>query len=159
MPFDAFLKVEGLSGETRDERHRGAVEVLGFSLGVSRSVATSETPEARCEISPLVVKKFIDKVSPKLAQACAAGDRFRSATLTLTRAGGNKETFYEIHLVDVAIASVDISGDPQGEWGIPAEEVRLSFTRIEWKYIAMSERGTPGGNVISGWDLKNNRKP
>ena len=37
MAFDAFLKIEGIDGESADKTHPGEIEVVSFSWGVSNT--------------------------------------------------------------------------------------------------------------------------
>ena len=36
MPFDAFLQIEGVPGESTDENHLDWIEILSYSHGVSQ---------------------------------------------------------------------------------------------------------------------------
>lgn len=161
--FDAFLKVDGLDGESSDAKHKGQFEVLSFSWGVTQSI-TGTTSSAgtftgqRADLAPLVVVKQLDKGSPKAAQACAAGEHFGSALLTLCRAGGDKQPYMEYKLTDVLISGVQIGGASQGEGGVPTESWSLHYAKIEMTYTQINVQGKPAGNVAAGWDLKENKK-
>jgi type VI secretion system secreted protein Hcp len=37
MAFDAFLKLDGIDGESADAKYKGAIEILSFSWGVSNA--------------------------------------------------------------------------------------------------------------------------
>ena len=37
MAFDAFLKIEGIPGESTDDKHKDQIEVLSFSWGVTQT--------------------------------------------------------------------------------------------------------------------------
>ena len=37
MAIDLFLKIEGITGESQDARHRGAIELQSFSFGEQES--------------------------------------------------------------------------------------------------------------------------
>ena len=41
MAFDAFLKVDGITGESTDHKHKGEIEVLSFSWGIKQNIASS----------------------------------------------------------------------------------------------------------------------
>ena len=47
MAFDAFLKIEGIEGESTDKAHPGEIEISSFSWGVSNTAAAR--PEAAAE--------------------------------------------------------------------------------------------------------------
>src|SRR5215510_2562516 len=98
------------------------------------------------------IVKQLDKASPKLAQACAAGEHFKNATLTLSRAGGDKQPYMKYKLTDVLIENVSVGGSSQGEGGVPSEEVGLRYSKIELEYTVVDLSGKAAGNVSGGWD-------
>src|SRR2546425_1672748 len=110
MPFDTFLKINGIDGESNDSKHKGEIEILGYSWGVSQAItgtvsSTGTFSGQRCDMAALSITKQLDKASPKLAQGCAAGEHFKDAILTLCRAGGDKQPYMKYKLSDVLIES------------------------------------------------------
>ena len=163
MPFDAFLKIDGVDAESSDSKHKGEIEILSFHWGVSQAItgtvsSTGTFSGQRCDMTALAIVKQLDKSSPKLAQACAAGDHFKEATLTLSRAGGDKQPYMKYKLSDVLIENLSTGGSSQGEGGVPTEEVGLRYAKIELEYTVVGTDGKAAGNVTGGWDLKENKK-
>ena len=162
MPSDVFLKIDGVEGESSDAKHKNEIEVLSYSWGVTQAITGTVSSSGtfsgqRCDMSPLTVQKLFDKASPKAAQACAAGDHFASAVLTLCRAGGDKQPYMEYKLSDVLISSVQVGG--AGEGGVPTESWSLHYAKIEMTYTQIGLDGKPAGKGASvGWDLKENKK-
>ena len=161
MPSDAFFKVDGVEGESTDSKHKSEIEVLSFSWGVTQAITGTVSSSGtfsgqRCDMSPLVVQKLLDKASPKPAQACAAGEHFNSAILTLCRAGGDKQPYMEYKLSDVLIASVRSAA--RGEGGVPTEEVVLRYAKIEMTTRRSAPTGSLPARAPVGWDLKENKK-
>jgi type VI secretion system secreted protein Hcp len=163
MPFDAFLKVETVDGESTDEKHSNWIEVLSYSWGVDQPQSSSASSHGslsaeRANFHPFVVVKAIDKASAKLALACASGEHYPKATLEICRAGGDKQPYMEYKLTDVMVSSFRPGGTGHGE-ALPLEEVSFSYGQIEWKYTQTKVAGGKGsGNVAAGWDLKANKK-
>ena len=162
MPSDVYLKVDGLEGESNDSKHKNEIEVLSFTWGVTQQITGTVSSSGtftgqRCDMSPLVIQKLFDKASPKASQACAAGDHFASAVLTLCRAGGDKQPYMEYKLSDVLLSSVQVGGG--GEGGVPSESWALQYSKIEMKYTQIGLDGKPAGaGAAVGWDLKENKK-
>ena len=162
MPSDVYLKVDGLEGESNDSKHKNEIEVLSFTWGVTQQITGTVSSAGtftgqRCDMSPLVIQKLFDKASPKASQACAAGDHFASAVLTLCRAGGDKQPYMEYKLSDVLLSSVQVGGG--GEGGVPSESWALQYSKIEMKYTQIGLDGKPAGQGAPvGWDLKENKK-
>jgi type VI secretion system secreted protein Hcp len=163
MPFDAFLKIEEIPGESTDDKHKDQIEILSFNWGVrqqrsgSSSSAGSLSAE-RADFQEFAVVKPVDKASPLLFLACASGQHLKGATVQLCRAGGDKEPYMEYKLSDVMVTSVRPGGNGHGE-ALPLEEVQFAYGKIEWKYTQTKIAGGKGsGNVAAGWDLKTNKK-
>jgi len=163
MAFDAFLKIDGIKGESTDDKHKDQVEVLSFNWGVSQrasgsaSSAGSLTAE-RADFQPFVIVKALDMASPKLALACATGEHVKEVVLELCRSGGDKQPYMEYKMTDAIVTSVRPGGSGHGE-NVPLEEVSFSYGKIEWKYTQTKVEGGKGsGNVAGGWDLKTNKK-
>jgi type VI secretion system secreted protein Hcp len=162
MPVDYFLKIDGIDGETSDAKHKNEMEVLSFSWGVTQAITGTVSSSGtftgqRCDMSPLVIQKLFEKASPKVAQACAAGDHFASAVLTLCRAGGDKQPYMEYKMSDVIISSYQVAG--VGEGGLPTESFSLNYGKIEMTYTQIGTDGKATGKVGSvGWDLRHSKK-
>jgi type VI secretion system secreted protein Hcp len=163
MPADRFLKIDGIDGESSDAKHRNELEVLSFSWGVTQAITGTVSSSGtftgqRCDMSPLVVEKLLDKASAKVAQACAAGDHFASAVLTLCRAGGDKQPYMEYKLYDVLLSSYTISGQT-ADGGLSTERISLNYGKIEMTYTQIGTDGKAKGKAGSvGWDLRESKK-
>ncbi|MEW6730064.1 MAG: type VI secretion system tube protein Hcp [Acidobacteriota bacterium] len=163
MAIDTFLKIEGIDGESTDEKHKKEIEVLSFSWSVSQPTSASPSTAGslsaeRAQFGDLVIVKAIDKASPKLMEACCSGEHLKSARLEMCRAGGDKEPYMEYKLTDVLVTSVRPGGSGHGET-VPLEEISFAYGKIEWKYTKLNvETGKAAGAVPGGWDLKLNKK-
>lgn len=149
--FDAFLKLDGIEGESLDAKHKGEIEVLSYHWGETQGTPGSA---ARVNMDALAVTKFLDKSSPKLARACALGRVIPTATLVLvhaTRTGA--QPFMTYQLTNALVTSVQAGGSAQGESGVPIEEIALSFSKICWIYTVIDLDGKAGGEVSGCYDL------
>lgn len=161
MAFDAFLKIDGIPGESTDDKHADWVELVSFSHSIDQpasataSSAGGATAE-RVNHGTFDFVHLLDKASPKLYEACCTGKHIKEATIELCRAGGDKVKYMEIKLEQVLISKVAPSG-AAGE-GFPSEKVSLSYGKIKWTYTQQKRAdGAGGGNVSAGWDLTTNK--
>jgi len=163
MAFDCFLKIDGIDGESTDDKHKDWIELLSFSHGISQPAtgsaarAGARTAE-RCLLEDFSIVKTLDKASPKLALNCCNGKHIDDVTLELCRAGGDKQKFMEYKLSDVIVSSVKPGGSAQGAEALPLEEVSFNYGKIEWTYTETDPvTGKPVGDVSAHWDLVTNK--
>ena len=87
----AFLSIDTIKGESRDEQHRDWIEIKSFSQDVlqPRSATASTSggqTAARVNMSPIEVVKSIDLATTALHQAAANGTTFPKARIEFMRA-------------------------------------------------------------------------
>ena len=164
MAFDAFLKIEGIDGESLDDKHKNWIEIQSYSMGVSQMGGGSRSSSGaasaqRADFSDFAVVKYLDKTSPKLFQHCADGKHIPTITLQLHRATGEKQKYMEYKLSDVIVSSYQPGGSPQGGDALPVESVSFNFGKIELIYTATDQKtGKGAGDVAAGWSLVENKK-
>ena len=162
MAFDAFLKIDGIPGESLDSKHTDWIEVLKFEHKMEQpaSVTASSTGGATAERvnhATFDILHLLDKASPKLYDACCTGKHIREVTLEFCRAGGDKVKYMEIKMEQVLVSKVKVEGACNDE-GFPYEKVCFSYGKIKWIYTQQKRTdGLGGGNVNSGWDLTANK--
>jgi type VI secretion system secreted protein Hcp len=150
MAFDAFLKIDGIPGESQDAKHKGEIDVLSFQWGVAQPTAgRTGRPTGRADVHDLTITKFLDKASPLLFASACHGDHISTAVFTLRKAGGNPIDFYKVTLTDILISSVSPSGTAGGEVTAPLEEVSLNFGRVEITFTPQDATGSPGAPVTT----------
>ena len=164
MAFDAFVKIEGVPGESTDEKHKDWIEIHSYSCGVDQPASATASSVGslsaeRANFRAMVITKPLDKASPKLAQGCASGEHYPKVTLELCRAGGDKQPYMEYKLTDAMVSSCAPGGARNGDDSVPLETISFTYGQIEWKYTQTKVAGGAGsGNVAAGWDLKANKK-
>ncbi len=161
--FDAFLKIDGVPGESQDDKHKEWIELHSFSTGVSQHVGgnrstTGAATGGRVEHQDFSIVKNLDKTSPKLNLFCCNGTHIPKITMELCRATGDKQLYYKIILGDSIITTVRPGGSAKGGDAVPLEEVAFNYGDIEWVYTQTDHKtGKPAGNVSTKWSLVNNK--
>jgi type VI secretion system secreted protein Hcp len=160
MAFDAFIKIEGIPGEALDEQHKDWIEVTGYSFGTHQGTSATASSaggasSGRTTVSDFTFTKNLDKSSCKLIEISCAGDHLKEVVLTLHRAGGEKQKYFEITLEEVIISSYSQHAND----GVPTESLSLNYGRIKTIYTQQKRTdGAGGGNVAGGWDRISNKK-
>jgi type VI secretion system secreted protein Hcp len=158
--FDAFLKLDGIKGESADAKHKGEIELESFSWGASQTgtaVQGGGLGAGKVAMQDFHITKKVDVASPKLMLACADGEHLKQAVVTCRKAGKDQQEFLKITLTDVLVSSYSMGGTPTGST-IPMEQISLNYAKIEKEYKEQKPDGTLGGTVKAGWDVKANKK-
>jgi len=163
MPFDAFLKIATVPGESTDDKHKEWIEILSYHWGASQAAGgaasmTGAHTGQRVDISDFSLVKQLDKASPKLFQACCTGEHIADVTLELCKAGGDKQKYMTYKFTDVLVSSVRPGGSSHSTDALPLEEVSFRFSKCQLEYIPIDKTGKPQGQVPAGWDLAANKK-
>src|SRR5690242_12614568 len=108
MAFDAFLKIDGIPGESTDDKHKDWVEIESVSYELDQPSSATDSSAGggtteRVDIHDLAITKLVDKASAKLYEFCCTGKHLKDATVELCRAGGDKLRYLEIKMEDVVI--------------------------------------------------------
>lgn len=150
MAFDCFLKIEGVTGESSDEKHEGWIEILSFKHGVSvPRDAGSGLPSGRRVHQDFTVVKTVDKASPILVQRLCNNKEIKEVTIELCRATGDKQKYMEYLLQDVWINGIRLSGSPKGGEALPLEEVSFNYKTITWTHFETDHKtGKPKGQAM-----------
>lgn len=156
---DYFLKIDGIEGESASDKHKGEIEILSYSWGVSQQQGSSSAGggagAGKATFQDISFVKNLDKSSPLLFVKTATGEHIKEVVLTGELAGKKGQKFLEIKMTDVLISSYQQSGS---DGSVPTDSFSLNFAEIEFKYYPMSRDGTLGAPVTGGWDLKENRE-
>ena len=160
MAFDSFLKINGIEGESTDDKHNGWIEISSYNHAVTQSASATASSvgggsSGRSDFGHFVLTKQVDKASPKLCIACAAGTHFDKVTIDICRAGSEKVKYMAYELTNCIISSYAASGGSN----VPTERFSLDFGKININYVQQKRSGGgPAGNIAGGWDRQRNCK-
>lgn len=138
---DYLLEIDGIKGESKDERHPDTVEIISFSWGMSNSGATAGGGgTGKVSFQDLHFTTRVSKASPQLMLACASGRHIPKAILFVRKAGETSQDYYTITLEDVLVSSVQQSG-PSSIPGTatdttPEDQVMLNFNSVTVEHTA-----------------------
>ena len=156
---DYFLKLDGIDGESTDDKHKGEIDILSWSFGANQMGTHSGGGgggAGKVSVQDLHVVLKVNKASPKLLLACCNGQHITKAILTARKAGKEQQEYLKITLSDVLVSSYTTGGSGGGD-PIPTEQVSLNFAKIEMEYKEQKADGTLGGPIKTTWDLKANK--
>jgi type VI secretion system secreted protein Hcp len=157
---DYFLKIDGIEGESQDDKHAAEIDVLSWSWGEARSDSApggAGGGAGKVQMQDLHFTARVSKASPKLLLACAGGTHVKNARLTCRTAGKAQQEFLKLTFTDVLVSSFQTGGSATSDV-VPLDQVSLAYARIEVEYREQKANGTLGAAVKAGWDLKKNQK-
>ena len=91
MASDYLLELEGIKGESLDEKHKDKIEIDSFSWGVSNDGNMGRGGgggTGKANFQDVHFTKQTDKSSALLVKSAASGDHIKKAVLTARKAGG-----------------------------------------------------------------------
>jgi type VI secretion system secreted protein Hcp len=158
MAVDYFLKIDGIQGESVDQKHKNEIQLEAFSWG-----ATNETgpgmggggAAGKVRVQDFSFTMRVNKASPKLFLACAKGQHLKMATFTARRAGKAQQEFLVYKFTDVLVSSYQTGGSAGDV--IPMDSISLAFSRVEMEYRPQKADGSLDTPIAAGWDLKQNK--
>lgn len=161
MAFDAFLKLDGIDGESRAEGFHKWIQIESFSFGCSNAISTSPGSgggggAGKASFQDLSLVSRQSSASIPLFVRTASGEPVKTAQLHLANVAEKHRTFYTIKLTDVLISSFSEAGS--GGDTTPVDQFSLSYSKIEMTYVPQSSDGASSSPIVGGWDLKANKK-
>ena len=158
MAVDMFLGIEGeIEGEAQDHAHKGEIDVLAWSWGMSQSGSFHTGGGAgsgKANFQDISITKWLDQSSPVLMLFCANGDHFDKAKLTVRKAGKQALEYLLIEMTKVLVTSVSTGGSG-GEDRL-TENVSLNFREVKVVYKEQKPDGSGGPEKQFVWNIAEN---
>lgn len=150
---DYFLKIEGVDGESTDDKHKGEIDVESFSWGATQTGTFAHSGgggAGKVALQDFHFTMKVNKASPKLFLACASGQHYKTATVigrstsgpvieiasSALAASENGLDFLKLSFSDILVSSFQ-------EGGSSADVVDKASLR----YATVKFEGVPGARV------------
>lgn len=142
--YDLFVLVEGIPGESTDDRHEDWINASSYQSDIKFDPVTSQLTFGNVGM----VKK-VDRASPKLNAHAETVKRIPRVKIDFVESSGSGRLFLQVTLEGVRVKEVAVFGIVSDERLM--ETVSLAFERITWEY--WPENGDP---VKLTWDVLRN---
>jgi len=142
MAVDFFLKLEGINGESKDSKHKDAIDILSWSWGVTQTGTVhlgGGAGAGKANAQDLSFTKYVDLSSPVLARFCASGKHIAKGDFYVRKAGDKPLEYIKIKLTDVLVSSYQTGGSGGDERIM--ESFSLNFAKIEYQYFSQAQTG------------------
>ncbi len=157
----AFVKYDGIDGESKDENHDKWIDVLSIDWGVHKpgggsTGATRRRGDAIVEDLTLTIE--YEKASPKLLEKCVKGEVIPKLEIELTATyGGSRATYLKYELENVIISSYQMNASGNDEAGPPTVVINNNFKQIKVTYTEFDDEGSNKGNVETSFKIGKGR--
>ncbi|MGH7421958.1 MAG: Hcp family type VI secretion system effector [Gemmatimonadales bacterium] len=157
MAFDAFLKIDGVDGESTRKGFEKQMEIQSFSFGASNpstiGAGGGGGGGGKVSVSSFNVMKKSDAASPLLFLTCCQGDHYKTAVVTLNKSAGKAPIdFIKYEFEEVYVDNIQWSGASGGD-DTPMENVSFSFAKVSITYTPQKPDGSKGSPAVGAWDL------
>ena len=171
--FDAFLKLDGIKGESADAKHKGEIDIMSFSWGMSQtgvSATGGGGGAGKVHVHDFQITKRTDASSPLLMLNCANGAHIKEVNFVVRKAGGTQLEYLKIKLTDVLVSSYKPlvgAGSAGGISGGATIGNRSVGSKVadDWEAKVIDQPvhnliGSMGGvTAADDWELVNNEIP
>ena len=179
---DYFLKIDGIDGESTDDKHKGEIEIESFSWGATNNASAAHGGSGggagKVSVQDFHFVMHFNKASPKLFLGAASGKHFQKAILTVRKAGERPLDFLTWTLSDCLVSSYQTGGtsiavpesvagaeEPSPEVAavrnakapLPVDEFSLDFAKLEVSYQTQNADGGLGTPETAGWDFRSQK--
>lgn len=156
MAVDYFLKLDGIQGESQDEKHKNEIQILSWSWGASNVSSVSGTGGSgagKVDMSDVSMMLNFDKSTPKFFKSVAAGTHISTGTLSAVKAGGNGKPYLKVDFKEIFVTGLQMSA--AGE--VPAVSLSFTYDEIKMDYSAQDEKGNLASTGPVTFNTKQNK--
>ena len=132
MAVDMFLKIDGIDGDSTDKKHKGEIELLSFSWGLSNTGSSSSGGgggAGKVVVQDFSIVAAMSSSSPQMMEKCCRGEHIPSVSLTLATKE-TKQEYLKIKLSDVLISGYNTGGGGAGG-AVPMDQVSFNFSKMD----------------------------
>lgn len=159
MAVDFFLKIDGIPGESKDDKHKAEIDVLGFSWGLAQTGIGhigGGSGAGKVNFQDMSVTHYVDKSTTKLLLACASGQHIKKATLVARKAGGKSPVeYFKVNMEDILVSSYSTGGSGAEER--QTATFMLNFAKVKVDYSEQKADGSANAPDNMGWSVINNK--
>jgi type VI secretion system secreted protein Hcp len=160
MAKDYLLVIDGIKGESSDDKIKDAIELSSWGVGVANtgSMASGGGGGAgKANFSDFAASAASNVASTELMVACATGRHIKKAVLHVRKQGGAQETYLTVTMTDCLISQYNTGDSPGGDVAV-IDSFAINYAQIEFEYKPQKEDGTLGSAIKGGYSLKANKK-
>lgn len=156
MAVDYFLKLDGVEGESADEKHKKQIQIMSFSWGASNvsSVAgTGGSGAGKANLSDFSIMTNFDKSTPELFKNLTKGTHFKTGTMEAVKSGADGKPYLKVDFKELFCTSLQIAASSE----VPSVSISFSYNEMKIDYYAQNEQGNLVSTGAVTYNLKENK--
>ncbi|WP_368900462.1 Hcp family type VI secretion system effector [Mixta calida] len=144
---ELYLRLQGITGESKDNLHQGWIDLKGYSWGLESHGAENN---GTVNFHNLTVHALLDKATPAMITYASKKTLINKAELAICRAGSEHKEFCRITIENVRIAAIRM-----GDSGIASEVTyELEADKVQFQYWEQTSKGGRGAETRTTWNIK-----
>jgi type VI secretion system secreted protein Hcp len=144
MAVDYFLELDGIKGESQDEKFKDKIQILSWSWGASNVSSVSGTGGSgagKVDLSDFSIMANFDKSTPAFFKNITKGTHIKTGTMSAVKAGSEGKPYLKVDFKELFISGLQMSASSE----IPTVSVNFSYNEIKIDYSMQNEQG----NLVS----------
>ncbi|MCQ2399893.1 MAG: type VI secretion system tube protein Hcp, partial [Clostridia bacterium] len=149
-----YVKLNGVSGESKNSQHSQWIDVIDFSHGSYQEIYSDEPELNDSSFKPITFTHKTDKATPTLLRYCLNGNKITSGELHVTKSIAGKDVVvYKITLAGIRItnSTVRTVTDENGNTYL-IEEISMLVEKQTWNLSSAGLDNADGGGVEEEFD-------
>jgi type VI secretion system secreted protein Hcp len=158
MTVSIFVKADGITGESTDEKHKDEIKLTSCSFSAhnasSYNNASKTVSKGQAMMADIAFTKEVDKTSVELFKACASGKVIPKVVISFQANVGDdkKIDFLVYELENVVVNNYNFSASEMAD-----ESGSFTYAKIKQVYDQRDEKGTSKGKVQGFFDVLLNK--
>lgn len=156
MAVDYFLELEGIKGESQDDKHKDQIQLLSWSWGASNVSSVSGTGGSgagKADLSDFNCMTNFDKSTPVFFKAVTKGTHITKGTLFAIKSGADGKPYLKVNFNEIFITSLQMSASSE----VPSVSLSFTYNEIGIDYSVQSEKGILTSTGEVKYNVKQNK--
>ncbi|MGH1441278.1 MAG: Hcp family type VI secretion system effector [Cellvibrionaceae bacterium] len=156
-----FLLHPDITGESSDSFHKGWMDVESIEWRIGRKITSrpstrGDRESSNPEYSELLLFKRMDSATPKIfIESCCGRGKMIIIECAKTGAGNGSDVYMQYRLENAIISHYRVSAKAK-RGKRPLEAIKISFKRLDQRYIPYSEDNVAQAPIAVGYDAARN---
>lgn len=157
-----FMQIEGIKGESSDLYHKDWLDIESIEWRVGRKITSrtstrGDRESSNPEYSELLLFKRMDKATPYIfIESCCGRGKTIIIECTKTGKGNGSDVYMQYRLENAMISYYKVYAKDKRGNKRPMEAIKISFKRLEQRYIPYGEDNIAEAPIAVGYDAAKN---